>query len=325
MLNNTSAVLQSKLDALNLTQIIKEPTRYNPNSVNMGTLIDIILTNLPSKYTSAVFNQDLNDHCLIACIRYGYAVKPLITVKRSLKHFCEQAFLIDLARVSWKDIDLIPSVEDAWSFFKSHFLTILDKHAPFKKCRTKNRYSPWFTPDLTALDQHKNILWRIAIALNSPRDMQLFREVRNQYTQSVRKVKTSFFKQKCASCSSNSKRFWDTVRSMENKRTSSQLPTAWRLGNTVTTYKSIIIKISISISQRLANSSPPRSYSPKPPQLLLHPNLDSKCSERAAKPGPVQISWARQSGPSLSKTIRRHCCNPYYQPVQPLFHIAQDP
>lgn len=132
---NTPAVLQSKLDALNLTQIIKEPTRYNPNSVSKGTLIDVILTNWPSKYTSAVFNQDLSDHCLIACIRYGAAVKrpPLITVKRSLKHFCEQAFLIDLARVSWKDIDLIPSVEDAWSFFKSNFLTILDKHAPFKK------------------------------------------------------------------------------------------------------------------------------------------------------------------------------------------------
>ena len=58
---NTSAVLQSKLDALNLTQIIKEPTRYNPKSVNMGTLIDIILTNLPSKYT-AVFNEDLSNH-----------------------------------------------------------------------------------------------------------------------------------------------------------------------------------------------------------------------------------------------------------------------
>jgi hypothetical protein len=101
----------------------------------MGTLIDIILTNLPSKYTSVVFNQDLSDHCLIACIHYGSTVKrpPFITVKCSLKHFCEQAFLIDLARVSWKDIELIPSVEDAWSFFKSNFLTILYKHAPFKR------------------------------------------------------------------------------------------------------------------------------------------------------------------------------------------------
>jgi hypothetical protein len=71
--------------------------------------------------------------------------------------------------------------------------------------------------------------------------LQLFREVRNKNTQAVRKVKASFFKQKFASCSANSKKFWDTVKSMENKSTSSQLPTALRLGNTVTTDKSTII------------------------------------------------------------------------------------
>uniref|UniRef100_A0A4W5KM44 Fibronectin type-III domain-containing protein n=1 Tax=Hucho hucho TaxID=62062 RepID=A0A4W5KM44_9TELE len=36
-----------------------------------------------------------------------------------------------------------------------------------------------------------------------------------------------------------------------------------------------------------------RSYLSKPPQLLLHPNPDSRCPERAAKSGPVQISWTR--------------------------------
>ena len=66
---NSPALLQSKLDDLNLTQIIKEPTRYNTKSVTMGTLLDIILPNLPSKYTSAVFNQDLSDHCLITFLR----------------------------------------------------------------------------------------------------------------------------------------------------------------------------------------------------------------------------------------------------------------
>uniref|UniRef100_A0A8C7Q836 Reverse transcriptase domain-containing protein n=1 Tax=Oncorhynchus mykiss TaxID=8022 RepID=A0A8C7Q836_ONCMY len=102
--------------------------------------------------------------------------------------------------------------------------------------------SPWFSPDRTALNQHKNILWRSALAANSPRDMQLFREARHQYTQAVRKAKASFFKQKFASCNTNSKKFWDTVKSMENKNTSSQLPTALRTGNTVTTNKSTIIE-----------------------------------------------------------------------------------
>jgi hypothetical protein len=72
--------------------------------------------------------------------------------------------------------------------------------------------------------------------------MQLFREVRNQYTQAVRKAKARFFKQKFASCSTNSKQFWDTVKSMENNSISSQLPIALRLGNTVTIDKSAIIE-----------------------------------------------------------------------------------
>jgi hypothetical protein len=71
--------------------------------------------------------------------------------------------------------------------------------------------------------------------------MQLFREDRNQYTQAVRKAKASFFKQKIASCNTNSKKFWDTAKSMENKNTSSQLHTALRIGNIVTTDKSTII------------------------------------------------------------------------------------
>ena len=80
-----------------------------------------------------------------------------------------------------------------------------------------------------------NILWGTALTSNSPSDMQLFRKVRNQYTQAVRKAKANFFKQKCASFSTNYKMFWDTVKSMEKKSTSSQLPTALRLGNSVTT------------------------------------------------------------------------------------------
>ncbi|CDQ98605.1 unnamed protein product [Oncorhynchus mykiss] len=128
---NTPAILQSKFDALNLTQIINEPTRYNSKSVNTGTLIDVILTNSPSKYTSAVFSQDLSDHCLIACIRNGSATKrpPLITVKRSLKHFCEQAFLIDLARafdsvnhhILFGRLDSLGFSNDCLAWFTNYF------------------------------------------------------------------------------------------------------------------------------------------------------------------------------------------------------------
>ena len=54
---NTPAVLGSKLDALNLTQIIKEPTRYNLKSIKMGAIIDIILTNQNIETYKANYGQ----------------------------------------------------------------------------------------------------------------------------------------------------------------------------------------------------------------------------------------------------------------------------
>jgi hypothetical protein len=70
--------------------------------------------------------------------------RHIITVKRSVKHFSEQAFLIDLARVSWKDIDLIPSVDDTWLLF--NLLLLPDTQASHLdiwkcKCTTLNANS----------------------------------------------------------------------------------------------------------------------------------------------------------------------------------------
>ena len=85
---------------------------------------------------------------------------------------------------------------------------------------------------------------------------------------------------------------------MENKSTSSQLPTALRLGNTVTTDKAKIIE---NFNKHLSTAgnafllaTPTQVNSSKPPQLLRHTNPDSRCSERAAKPGPVQIKLSAE-------------------------------
>jgi hypothetical protein len=83
--------------------------------------------------------------------------------------------------------------------------------------------------------------------------------------------------------------FWDTVKSMENKSTSNQLPTALRLGNTVPTDKSTIIEhfnkhfskagndFHLATTAPVNSSAPPQqlaqasaiSLSPKSRQLLF--------------------------------------------------------
>ena len=149
-----------------------------------------ILTNTPSNYRSGVFSQDLSDHCAIACVRSGLSVKrpPVIVTKRSLKNFDNQAFLQDVAAASWERINLIPSVEDAWSYFKNTLSLIIEKNAPLKRFRTKNRYSPWFSHDLAALIRLKNTSWRRARSSQSAADWLAFRQCRNKTTQAIRKA-----------------------------------------------------------------------------------------------------------------------------------------
>lgn len=268
---NPPLSLQLQLDALNLSQIINAPTRFQSKSMDNGTLIDVILTNIPSKYTSAVFCQGLSDHCCIACTRNGTITKrpPLIIYKRLLKHFNEQAFLHDLAQEEWSRIDLIPTVEDAWTFFKTTFSSALNRHAPFKKIRTKNRYSLWFSTELSEMIREKHVLWRRARASGSVSDWQSFRELRNRCTQSIRRAKATHFKHQFSTCGPDPKLFWKTVKSMENKNTSSQLPTAIKFDDIVTSDKNTMVncfnKHFVRAGHAFSATTPISTVTPPPP------------------------------------------------------------
>ena len=126
--------------------------------------------------------------------------------------------------------------------------------------------------------------------------MQVFKEARNRYTQAVRVAKARYFKLKFASCSANSKNFWDTVKTMENKNTSSQLPMSLKLGNNITTNKFMIIE---NFNKHFAEAGhafhlaagPPANCSTTPAATQPHPPLHPLLSvEGVAKSGPLQIN-----------------------------------
>ena len=221
MLNPPATVTQ-QFDALNLTQLITEITRHNPRSPSSSTLIDIILTNNPFSYRSGVFSDSLADHCAIACVRSGLSVKrpPVIVSKRCVKKLDMEAFLNDTAAADWEKLHLFTSIEDAWSYFKNTFSLIINKHAPLKRYRIKNRLSPWFSHDLAELVCQKNYLWRKARTSKSPADWLAFRQCRNKSTQAIRSAKISYFKEKLTSCGTDARKFWTAVKSMENKLSS---------------------------------------------------------------------------------------------------------
>ena len=109
--------------------------------------------------------------------------------------------------------------------------------------RIKNRCSPWFDRDLAEQLCLKNSTWRRARKSKSLEDWLSFRKIRNKCTQSIRKAKTEYFHEQFSLCSSNPRKFWKTVKEMENKHTSSQLPTSLVCDGTVITDKERIAEL----------------------------------------------------------------------------------
>ena len=86
-------------DSVNLTRIVNAPTRPNLKTPSKSTLIDLILTNEPHKYTHVgIFPDDVGDHCAVVTIRNCKVPKskPWLIRKSSLKNFDTQGFLHDV-------------------------------------------------------------------------------------------------------------------------------------------------------------------------------------------------------------------------------------
>ncbi|CAB1336960.1 unnamed protein product, partial [Coregonus sp. 'balchen'] len=114
---------------------------------------------------------------------------------------------------------------------------IVNKHAPIKKMRIKNRFIPWFDSDLAELLHLKNSIWQNAQHTLTQADWLSFRQMRNKCTQAIRKAKASYFKEQFSLCGSNPKKFWKTVKDLENKPSSSQLPMSLNVDDVVVTDK----------------------------------------------------------------------------------------
>lgn len=87
-------------DSCNLFQLVDTRTRPNLKFPEKSTLIDLVFTNAPHKYSSvSVFANDISDLCVVAVARDMKIPKqnPRVITRRFMKHLNEQDFLYDLA------------------------------------------------------------------------------------------------------------------------------------------------------------------------------------------------------------------------------------
>ena len=147
--------LQDLYRVYQMKQLIKEPTRSTRTT---ATVIDHFSTNKPNLIiSSGVLATGFNDHEMIFGIRKvssRFRREQKIIKIRQLKHYNAEKYREDLRKVDWESIFEHEDVNIMSLDWEQKFLSILDRHAPYRQRKIKNSYAAYIDKDL----RHKMFL-----------------------------------------------------------------------------------------------------------------------------------------------------------------------
>ena len=205
------------LDIYEIEQLINEPTRITATS---STLIDLCLTNMPTNtFKSGVIHLSISDHSLTYTIRKAHYTPqgPRIINTRSMKNFNREAFLNELEQKEWDTIYYSQDPNEMWHIWKNMLMESIDKHAPLRSRRTRNRKSPWITNELRHRMFHRDYLKKKAISSRDPQIWYQYRQTKNYINNEIKKTKQAYYKNNLDLKKGNLKKTWKIVNELSSK------------------------------------------------------------------------------------------------------------
>ena len=216
----------------NLYQLVNSPTRYENGR---STTIDLILTPCPDIISKVgVLPPIDSDHCAPYMeIMDRNSSISYTCFKRKLYNYSkldEIKFIDILKRTDWTEILATLSLNIAAETFSEKIMNAVNECVPTKIIRIKENDEPWFTNDIRLLSAKKLRIHTLAKRLNSIWCWNLFKKLRNQLTDSIRKRKQEYLmeldtKVNDKSCF-GSKEWWKLVNRFSAKKgnSNSEIP-----------------------------------------------------------------------------------------------------
>ena len=188
VVSNNSSHLLNIIDIYGLSQLITEPTRVTQYS---STLIDLCLTNSPDKISKSGvitigisivnrFNYGISDHSAIYLTRnvahFRSNMHKAVEVQQ-LKNFNEAEFLRDLRMIDWSRVTTHNNPNEMWDVWKHLLACVIDKHAPLRTKRVKNKRSPWITNELLREMRTRKLHVQMTLRFGNSLKMQGVRQI----------------------------------------------------------------------------------------------------------------------------------------------------
>ena len=228
-LYSLTQLVQRSCNSNNITQLVKDITRAQYNSVSNKTdlsCIDHIYTNVKYKCSKPVIcSFGDSDHDLIGFTRLSKKPPevPRTIRKRSYKLFNKEKFLYDLRNEDFTDVLSCPDLDMAVTIFTNKFKNILNVHAPWIIFQQRKKYSPWITAQtmkiMTDRDHWKNRAKNLAAnnsnSVSTPEEVeawQKYKELRNKVNNTKRNEEYKFKRSKIEENIEDPNSMWGTVK-----------------------------------------------------------------------------------------------------------------
>ena len=122
-----------------------------------------------------------------------------------------------------------------WNFWKHLLMSVIDKHAPLKTKRIRNKRSPWITNELLREIYKRDFLKKKATSTNDPLIWKEFKGARNKVNNSIKKAKRKYFSKKLDASKCNPRKTRRLINELQSRQCKSTKVSQIKLGQQVFT------------------------------------------------------------------------------------------
>ncbi|XP_068689637.1 uncharacterized protein [Montipora foliosa] len=213
----TAVKLLHIFDALNLQNIVQEPTRETPSS---STIIDLIVTTRKDLVSLVgTYPLGISDHNLIfSTIKLkNKRPPPKIICIRQYRNFDEKKFKEDIRAALFYIGSIFDDPDDQVWFWQQLYTDICDQHAPWKEIKVRASSAPWITNDIRLAMNRRYKLFKAAVTSKSAKLWSDYKRARNKVTSDVRRAKALYFSKMFNEVKSSSA-YWKLVKDATSSR-----------------------------------------------------------------------------------------------------------
>ena len=145
---------------------------------------------------------------------------PRTIETRQFENLQKENFLFDLEQMPWNDISLHSNPDDMWNVWRKQFITCVDKHAPLKRKRIRNKKSPWITRELLSKMHKRDYLKKKAASTNDQAMWEQYKHARNQANNAIKLAKKRYFCDNLEISKGNPRETWKLGNELSSRKSS---------------------------------------------------------------------------------------------------------